>query len=667
MANDCRSERKLCGVRGSVVHQVEDCANSRIALPVIMSITPTLPLDGAAAASETASAFCTARIEAAQRLAMQSITMAEGLKRELDTVLAMNEKLRGADSDLRKANASLLESNAELQRRVATVSDANSVFLAQLRRCSSPAPAVMSEAGQRPAPRGQDATKQVTQATSARALVGIETRNAVHCALRFAKDIVRLVATCRRDGRADPLRPGEDARCVTLSERYELLARKIDERCDLLPGCDLGEDAEDFERALAAVKALEAGEAAGSAPGGAAGSVSGEAAGPAPGEVAAFAQSLGLAPVSGEAAGPAPGEVAAFAQSLGLACAQAPSREGAGLALGRTAGKRKREAGAAEGAGEEGDSDAESVSSMKTHDPRLPVVFKARDGADKDAEEAAGEAMGPCSRLTGLARASGGAPACLARAQGVSWQEPVVAEVFEAPQPLRALEQPRHTLLTGELWKVRLTRPDGMRLKYAQHALCMPWDAAIWHRKGTKWHTFCFNLADQRVAYYLAEDVDAGKAVVPLDEERIKELIASRLQGMPVQEYIEHGARAKSVRGLAHLALYKHVFPDKDVQLGYEEVDVLQAERAVDERLEDVLTSVTLRCTQLARPVLDLKLKWGARAPRYWGLWTVPRERGGRAVPNDVRWGEHDAAAKARYMARVERQLLGDERLFGRA
>jgi hypothetical protein len=505
---------------------------------------------------------------------------------------------------------------------------------------------------------------------------------------------------------------------VTLSERYELLARKIDERCDLLPGCDLGEDAEDFERALAAVKALEAGEAAGSAPGGAAGSVSGEAAGPAPGEVAAFAQSLGLAPVSGEAAGPAPGEVAAFAQSLGLACAQAPSREGAGLALGRTAGKRKREAGAAEGAGEEGDSDAESVSSMKTHcprlpvvfkardgadkdaeeeahkravkgaaegageegdsdaesvssmkthDPRLPVVFKARDGADKDAEEAAGEAMGPCSRLTGLARASGGAPACLARAPGVSWQEPVVAEVFEAPQPLRALEQPRHTLLTGELWKVRLTRPDGMRLKYAQHALCMPWDAAIWHRKGTKWHTFCFNLADQRVAYYLAEDVDAGKAVVPLDEERIKELIASRLQGMPVQEFIEHGARAKSVRGLAHLALYKHVFPDKDVQLGYEEVDVLQAERAVDERLEDVLTSVTLRCTQLARPVLDLKLKWGARAPRYWGLWTVPRERGGRAVPNDVRWGEHDAAAKARYMARVERQLLGDERLFGRA
>jgi hypothetical protein len=113
-------------------------------------------------------------------------------------------------------------------------------------------------------------------------------------------------------------------------------------------------------------------------------------------------------------------------------------------------------------------------------------------------------------------------------------------------------------------------------VKFAELAACMPWDAAIWHKKATKWTSFCFGVSDKRVAYYDARDVDAGQAVLPLLEEEIKARIVRELPPMPVAEYIKHGARVPTTRYVPQVCLYKQVFPGKGVAVGYQEVDVLE-------------------------------------------------------------------------------------------
>jgi len=325
--------------------------------------------------------------------------------------------------------------------------------------------------------------------------------------------------------------------------------------------------------------------------------------------------------------------------------------EAAGGAAGEAGGEAGSEAGseAASEAGSEAASEAGSAGGA------------AGGSAGAGSDEA--EARGPRGRLTSLARAGGAAgPA-------------------RAPAPrmrLAALSGPRHTLLTGDVSRVLLARPDGYMLRQAELALCLPWDADLWHRKQTRWRPFAFNMTDQRVVYYDARDVDAGRPVVPLLEEELKALIARELRPIPVAEYIERGPRAARTRGAPALRLYKQVFPGARAA-GYQEVDVLRATTWIDAGAAPVkarLATVTLRFSQLARAALDLtldvrrlaRLAGDAGCPLYVGLWSAPSSAGGGGasgtVPDAARWGEGDAEVRRRYMLRVEKRVLFDERVL---
>lgn len=312
---------------------------------------------------------------------------------------------------------------------------------------------------------------------------------------------------------------------------------------------------------------------------------------------------------------------------------------------------------------------------MKRTSPRYVKDPKNSLGDARPDEERSAGATGRCAVQTTLARASGGgaapkrpkpAVAASAAGSGVRWRkQPVVTADFEAPRALEALSAPPHKLLTGEVYKVMVARGGGMKIMYTAYALGTSWDDTRWNLETTTWWWFCFNQEKKRVVYYLARDVDAGKAVEPLEEEEIKALIQREL---PAQEFMKKGARAASTHHEPFLRLYKQTFPDKKELIGYEyqEVEVVKAERGSDREDRPVLATVTLRFTELERHVLDLSLGYNARVPRYWGLWTVSRKRGEGGVPDEARWGEDDEEAKARYMARIEEQVLGDERLFGR-
>ena len=290
--------------------------------------------------------------------------------------------------------------------------------------------------------------------------------------------------------------------------------------------------------------------------------------------------------------------------------------------------------------------------------------FEAGAASGDEAGAAGFEALGPRARLTSLARAAGG------RAGGAA-----VAAVEAAPAAaprLAALSGPRHTLLTGDVSRVKLARPDGYVLKHAELALSLPWTAKLWNRRAG-WRPFSFNLADQRVVYYDAREVDAGRAVVPLLEEEIKALIARELREMPIEEFIAHGARAHSTSGKPALQLYKQVFPAPRA-VGYQEVDVVRATKWVDAEAAPEkarLATVTLRFSQLARSVLDLTLDvrqlaalaGGRGCPLYLGLWSAPAGAGG-AVPDAARWGEDDEEVRQQYMRRVEERVLFDGRVL---